>query len=424
MSNSKIRLVVILAAISIIGIFITQIFWLRKAFDEKEIQFNHTVNTALKNVAESLLRFNHSAIPEENPVSQLSSNYFVVRINDAIDVNMLEYMIQNEFNTYNLKADFEYGIYDCASEKMVYGNYMSQSDNTITKRSSLPVWNEDNYYFGVLFPNKKRTVIGQMEIWLFSTLVLLIVMVFFAYTLYLILRQRRLSEIQKDFVNNMTHEFKTPISTINISAEVLKNPAIIKSPRRLLNYATIIHEESRRLQKQVDRVLETTTASNTNLQLNAEKLDLHEIITKCKNMLGSNTEDADIKSNFQLDAKQTVITGDKLHLTNMFRNLLDNAIKYAGNEKPEITIVTKNQTNSIIVSIQDNGIGISNKNLKKVFDKFYRVSTGNQHDVKGFGLGLNYVTLVVQAHHGKIDVESNLEIGSTFIITLPLSNDQ
>ncbi len=423
MSNSKIRLVVILATISILGIFITQIFWLRKAFDEKEIQFNHTVNSALKNVAENLLIFNNSTIPDENPVSQLSSNYFVVRINDAIDVNMLEYMIQNEFNTYDLKADFEYGIYDCASEKMVYGNYVSQSDKIITKRSSLPVWNEDNYYFGVLFPNKKRTVIGQMEIWLFSTLVLLIVMVFFAYTLYLILRQKRLSEIQKDFVNNMTHEFKTPISTINISAEVLKNPKIIESPRRLLNYATIIHEESRRLQNQVDRVLETTTASNTNLTLSKERLDLHEIISKCKNMLASGTEQADIALDFQLDAHQTVMDGDKLHLTNMFRNLLDNAIKYSGEKKVEITITTKNTEKEIFISIQDKGIGISDKNQKKVFDKFFRVSTGNQHDVKGFGLGLNYVLLVVQAHKGKIGLESSLGVGSTFIITLPLRNE-
>ncbi len=424
MSNSKIRLVVILATISIIGIFITQVFWLRKAFDEKEIQFNHTVNSALKNVAENLLKFNNSTIPEENPVSQLSSNYFVVRINDAIDVNMLEYMIQNEFNAYDLNVDFEYGIYDCANEKMVYGNYVSQSDITIEKRSSLPVWNEDNYYFGVLFPNKKRTVIGQMEIWLFSTLVLLIVMVFFAYTLYLILRQKRLSEIQKDFVNNMTHEFKTPISTINIAAEVLKNPDITASPRRLLNYATIIHEESMRLQKQVDRVLETTTASNSNLTLNEERIDLHEVISKCKNMLTSGEQQVDIKLDFQLNAKQAVVTGDKLHLTNMFRNMLDNAIKYAGENPPNITIATKNQKKSILVFIKDNGIGISDENLKKVFEKFYRVSTGNQHDVKGFGLGLHYVSLVVQAHLGKIDLESSLGIGSTFTITLPLINEQ
>ena len=238
MSRTTLRIVIVLAALSIVGITLTQIYWVRKAFDLRENQFNRDVNTALLSVASKIFEINKTPSPANNPVTQLSTNYFVVLINGPIDGSLLEFLLTTEFERHNIKADFEYGIYDCIERCMVGGNYISPKKNIKANMPAFPQWKDDGYYFGVQFPAIEANLISQMGIWGFSSAVLLIVIFFFVYTLFVILKQRRLSEVQKDFINNMTHEFKTPISTIAISTEVLKDPGIIHTPERLLNYAT------------------------------------------------------------------------------------------------------------------------------------------------------------------------------------------
>jgi two-component system phosphate regulon sensor histidine kinase PhoR len=248
--------------------------------------------------------------------------------------------------------------------------------------------------------------------------VLLVVIGFFAYTLFVIMKQKRLSEIQKDFINNMTHEFKTPISTIAVSTEVLKNPDIIHHPERLLNYTTIIEKENLRLKQQVDRVLQMARLDKEDIGLKKELIDVHEIIRDAiKNTSGALLEKSGSIS-CDLNATRSTIQADKLHLTNVLYNLIDNAIKYC-KSSPHIVIQTRDDKKNILIEIQDNGIGISKDDQKRVFQKFYRVHTGNVHDVKGFGIGLNYVKSIVLAHLGKIHLHSELEKGSTFKIILP-----
>jgi two-component system, OmpR family, phosphate regulon sensor histidine kinase PhoR len=420
MKQRTIRLFLILATVSIIGITATQLFWVKKAFDLKETQFNHNVNLALRNVAQAILTFNNHKIPAANTVKQLSSDYFVVMVNDVIDANLLETLLRREFGKRNLTTDFEYGIYDCQTETMVYGNYVSlnpkQAD--LQKPSSLPVWNKDLYYFGVYFPDKDSNLLSQLGIWVYSTIMLLVVIVFFAYTMFVILKQRRLSEIQRDFINNMTHEFKTPIATIAISAETLRNPNMVQHPARLLNYATIIQDEATRLKNQVERVLQMATADREKLKLNKEPVNIHDLVHQVTANMQLALQEKNGRISYFLEALQPVITADKLHLTNIIYNLLDNAIKYCKTE-PDISISTCNTSGGITISIKDNGIGINAENSKKVFDKFYRVPTGDVHDVKGFGLGLNYVQLLVKAHHGRITLESDGTSGSTFHVYLP-----
>ncbi len=273
MKSSSIRFVVILAALSIVGITITQIYWVRRAFDLKEAEFERTVNTALYNVAHQIFNINQTPSPSNNPVKQLSTNYFVVMVNSEIDASLLEYLLRNEFERRGIIADFEYGVYDCSSERMVYGNYVplktSKEKNT-TK--NLPKWTNQGYYFGVQFPNRAAHIINQMGIWSFSSVVLLLVITFFSYTLFVILKQKRLSEIQKDFINNMTHEFKTPIATIAVSAEVLKDPNIVQQPERLMNYAGIIEKENLRLKQQVERVLQMARLDKEDIGLKKERV--------------------------------------------------------------------------------------------------------------------------------------------------------
>jgi two-component system phosphate regulon sensor histidine kinase PhoR len=281
MKSSTIRLVVVLATLCIVGITITQVYWVKRAFDLKEAEFERQVNTALINVAQQIYKLGNTPSSANNPVKQLSTNYFVVSVNNQIDAGILEFLLRTEFEKRNIKADFEYGIFDCTHEKMVYGNYVSMrsTDSKNEPVKNLPSWaNHGGYYFGVQFPNREAQILNQMGIWSFSSVVLLLVIVFFSYTLFVILKQKRLSEIQKDFINNMTHEFKTPIATIAVSTEVLKNPDIVKQPERLLNYTTIIENENKRLKKHVERVLQMARLDKEDIGLKKENINLHEVI--------------------------------------------------------------------------------------------------------------------------------------------------
>ena len=423
MSRLTLRIIIVLAGLSIAGITFTQVYWVRKAFDIRENQFYRDVNSALIHVAGRIFEINKTPSPANNPVTQVSTNYFVVTINGPIDTNLLEFLLATEFEKRNIKTDFEYGVYDCIYKCMARDAEPAAGNTRLVNQENLPKWDGasmDGYYFGVQFPQLEANLIGQMGIWLFSSAVNLVVIFFFIYTLFVILKQRRLSEIQRDFINNMTHEFKTPISTIAISAEVLKNPSIINTPERLLNYTTIIQNENNRLRQQVERVLQMARLDKEEIKLKKELLDVHDIINEAvKNIsISKTTPDSDFELN--LDSPVAQVHADKLHLTNVFFNLLDNAIKYCKGT-PRISISTTKLNDLLHITVKDNGIGISPENHRKVFQKFFRVPTGNLHDVKGFGIGLNYVKLVIESHKGRINLASELGKGSTFTLILPVA---
>lgn len=393
---------------------------MRRAFDLKEAEFERTVSTALFNVANQIYDINKTPSPAVNPVKQVSTNYFVVLVNGETDAGLLEFLLRSEFEKRSIKADFEYGVYDCHSERMIYGDYVPlQTAKEKVTNKKLPTWSNFGYYFGVQFPNREAHLINQMGIWSFSSFVLLIVIVFFAYTLFVILKQKRLSEIQKDFINNMTHEFKTPISTIALSTEVLKDPNIIHQPERLLNYTTIIEKENSRLKQQVERVLQMARLDKEDIGLKKEMVDVHQIIRdaikNCSHMLHEKHGSIDCV----LNAARHEIEADRLHLTNVLYNLIDNAIKYC-KTSPHIVIRTNDSHKNLVIEVEDNGIGITADNQKRVFQKFYRVPTGNVHDVKGFGLGLSYVKTIVEAHQGQVRLESEFGKGSIFKVSFPV----
>ncbi|HRW99117.1 MAG TPA: HAMP domain-containing sensor histidine kinase, partial [Cyclobacteriaceae bacterium] len=323
MSRTTLRIVIVLAALSIVGIAVTQIYWVSRALDIRENQFNRDVNAALRNVASQIFEINRTPSPANNPVNQLSTNYFVVAINGTIDVNLLEFLLITEFEKRNINADFEYGIYDCSDRCMVYGNFISVKNSKNARLiKDLPPWKDEGYYFGVQFPYLQANLLSQMGIWGFSSAVLLIVIFFFVYTLFVILKQRRLSEVQKDFINNMTHEFKTPISTIAISSEVLKDPGISQEPSRLLKYATVIEQESQRLKQQVDRVLQMARLDENKFELSKEEVSGNELIKEAVQQCQMSIEQKGGNIQLRLNATQHGITVDKLHFTNVVFNLI------------------------------------------------------------------------------------------------------
>lgn len=412
----------ILATLCIVGITITQLYWLRRAFDLKEAEFERTVTAALFNVANQIVDINNTPSPAMNPVKQVSTNYFIVMVNGDVKASLLEFLLRSEFEKRNIRVDFEYGIYDCMNERMKYGDYVSfrPSKEKVTSRR-LPEWDDYAYYFGVQFPNREAHILNQMGIWSFSSIVLLIVIIFFAYTIFVIMKQKRLSEIQKDFINNMTHEFKTPISTIAVSTEVLKDPDIVHHPERLLNYATIIEKENVRLKQQVERVLQVAKLERDDIGLKKEKVDVHEVINDAIKNTTMALQERNGSVTCDLKAARHHVNADRLHLTNVLYNLIDNAIKYCSHE-PHVVIETRDDGKYMGIAVRDNGIGIAPEHLKRIFEKFYRVPTGNVHDVKGFGIGLNYVKTLIEAHKGIIKVESEPGKGSTFRIMLPELN--
>ncbi len=418
MKRNQIRFIVILGTFAIIGIIVIQIYWMQKAWNIKEKQFNQTIFIGLQNVAEKLSTYSQTEPPNENPVNQLSSNYFVVNTDCIIDVNVLDYYLRTEFDKLNIDTDYEYAVYDCHNDKMVYGNYVSikGKDNSIEMTTNMPKYSEYVYYFGVNFPSKTNSLTGDMGLWIIFSAILLVSVIFFSYAIFIILRQKRLSELQKDFINNMTHEFKTPISSINISADVISNPEIVNDPERLQNYGGIIKQENQRLNNQVEKVLQIARIEKLGFELKKESVELNEIIREVTNNSKTNNANS-VKIEAHLDENIPEIFADGLHLTNIFYNLIDNAVKYSLGY-PEIIIRTKLKGKVALVTVQDNGPGISKEFQKKVFQKFFRIPTGNIHNVKGFGLGLYYVKNICQSHRWKIWLESGTNKGSTFVIEI------
>ncbi len=439
--TKNLRRLILLAGVALAGIVIIQIYWVSMAQkilrDEKVVQekilvqeekkFNDRVIIALTNVAGKILSINRDKSEPYNVVKQLKSNYFVVRINDTLHPYLLESLLKREFNLRNIKENFEYGIYDCFTDSVVYGNYVNFDSSKLEEKRNTPQikFDNDGHYFSVFFPNRETYEIkigeqNQLGGWLFTSVIILLVLLFFIYAIVVVLKQKRLADVKNDFINNMTHELKTPIATISLAAEVLNKDGIESDSNRIHQYASIIKHENKRLENMVERVLKLATLEKEKLELKSASTNIHELLGECVESYKTQIETNGGKITLNLNAEKCITIADKVHLLNVFSNLIDNARKYS-TRQPEIIISTENKSNAILIRFFDNGIGIAPENLKMIFEKFYRVPTGNIHNVKGFGLGLFYVKYIIEEHNGKINVQSKPGIGSTFEIDLPLT---
>jgi len=421
MKNSTVVRVIVLGAIAIVGIIGMQAYWVVSTWNINEEEFNNKVSLALYNVARSLADVNQSKLPPRNIVHQRTSNYYIVNIEDEIDANLLEYFLQKELESLALNVDFEYAVFDCTTDAMVYGNYISYSSNQKeqVELGNLPKYEDLTYYFGVKFPARSGYLLGKMQLSLFFSFILLLTLAFFAYSMYVILRQKRLSEMQKDFINNMTHEFKTPLSTIKISADVFLNSPIVRADNRLSQYATIIREQNERLDRQVEKVLQLAKVERGNFEIHPERVRFSSLLGKVLEGTRPQMDKRGGALDVDLAGAGVTVLADPLHLNNILYNLLDNAVKYC-RQSPQVSVRTRRTGEWLHVAIQDNGIGIAKEHQSRVFDKFYRIPTGNVHDVKGFGLGLYYVKKICDAHGWKIQVESELGRGTRVTITMPV----
>ncbi len=423
MKNGTILRVILLGALAVMGILTIQTYLLMNTWNAEEKEFEEKVTIALQNVAKEFEKLG-TTIPTYDLIIQTLPNYYVVNINDFIDANNLEIFLRREMEAVGMREDFEYGIYNCDTRKMAYGNYITYSaevpEQPKNKVEQLPVPVEAKfpYYFGVRFPNRTSEILSGMRLTLIFSAILLVTILFFLYSMFIILRQKRLSEMQKDFINNMTHEFKTPISTIKISADTFLNSPEIKENERLLQYANIISEQNNRLNGQVEKVLQLAKIERDNFKLHLEKLDLHDLLKSILASAKIQVEKQGGTLDCQLTATHFIVNADRLHLTNIIHNLLDNAVKYC-REKPHITIKTENiSSGKLRLKVVDKGLGIAKEYAGKIFEKFYRVPTGNVHNVKGFGLGLFYTKNICDAHGWKISLDSEAGKGTAISITI------
>jgi two-component system phosphate regulon sensor histidine kinase PhoR len=417
MKVSRLRLLVILSVLSIIGILAVQAVWVRNAYALRERQFRQSAFIALQDVADEVAQLNHFTL-NRYAVTQLSADYFIVNTDAPIDPITLEGFIQQSLQQHNLITDYEYGIYNCETDRMVYGAYISTGNPALSKTRlqngrNLPKFPRYTYYFGIRFPAQTAFVAGQLSGWLWSTVAVLLVVIFFGYTLIVVLKQRRLTEVQRDFINNITHELQTPVSTIRIAADVLQSDTIIQQPDRLKQYARVLGEESKRLQQQVNSVLQLARSERTGFILEPTKVDIHNLMRKAVDTFGQTVK-------LNLTATDSWIQADPYHLETALNNLIDNALKYC-DQTPCIVLHTRTEKGQLIWSVIDNGIGIAQTYQKMVFTQFFRVPSGHTHNVKGFGLGLYYVRQVIRAHGWQLSLTSEPGLGSTFQIVCPVS---
>ena len=275
------------------------------------------------------------------------------------------------------------------------------------------------------FPEKKDYIFDSVSVMIPSMIFTIVLLMTFIFTIYIIFRQKKLTEMKNDFINNMTHEFKTPISTISLAAQMLNDPAVGKSPSMFQHISSVINDETKRLRFQVEKVLQMSMFDRQKATLKMKGLDVNELITGVVNTFTLKVERYNGKIETDLKATDAFVLADEMHITNVIFNLMDNAVKYKRDDVDLLLIVkTWNEPGRLMIAIQDNGIGIKKENIKKIFEKFYRVHTGNLHDVKGFGLGLAYVKKIITDHKGTIRAESELNVGTKFIIALPLLKNE
>jgi two-component system, OmpR family, phosphate regulon sensor histidine kinase PhoR len=420
MNRTAVRLVLILGILAIAGIISVQFYFIREAMNQESRQLNQTITIALSSVAEDLARYNDAELPRQNPVFHHSPDYYIVNVNTHIQPDILEQFLVTEFKIRGLTLDFEYGIYDCQTDQMVYGRLVRFGENPKFKpmQDSLPKSSDYLYYFGIHLAGRNQMILDSLRIWYFFSFILFLVIIFFVYTQMIILRQRRYAEVQRDFINTMTHEFKTPLASLSMSADVIQRPEILKEPERLFRYGEIIRSQVNHLLKQVELVLEMGGPAGDRLLIKKENVRLRELLRELCEQMEPRVHCSRGLLTFNYRSAIEKIEADPLHLTNIILNLLDNALKYSG-DIPVIAVLVTDTTEGLLIEVIDQGMGIPAKLKKRVFDKFYRVPTGNIHNTKGFGLGLYYTRNAVRAHGWKITLESREGQGTTMRILVP-----
>jgi two-component system, OmpR family, phosphate regulon sensor histidine kinase PhoR len=415
MKFSKLNSLILAGLIAIIGVIIMQLFLLNQAYTFEKKESEAKIFYALQDVVEKIHRDNKTILPATNYVRKVNESYFIANVNDVFENNILEHYLRSEFAKVKLDLDFEYAIYNCATDEMVYGNYISSDgkpkkkcENCFTKNSDL------TYYFAVRFPKLQMSYFSSLQqYWLF-TFVLFGVLIIYVYSVLLMLKQKHYTELQRDFINNMTHEFKTPLASILIASKYASAQVEITQNPKLSRYLSIIIEQSNKLNQHIEQILSLAKVESSQIQLQLEKINWLKTIELVEENIALKYPK---KAIISYENKEITILADRFHFYNIIYNVIENAVKYA-NEKPKIEISWKENQSNYELQFLDNGQGIPEKDLPFIFDKFYRVSREDNKEIEGFGIGLSYVKKICQLHRWKVAI-ANTTNGLQITIRIP-----
>lgn len=417
--SKTLRLVILTSTVLITIIVAIQLVWLQKVYLYEEKQFNINVSKSIRSLYTDMELVSDATDNVQKVVENVNPDVYLLKIDCSPNLEQLWVNVKSELTDFDVYTDCRAAIYDTAEKKYTAEQYINLPDSYFPseKEKDLPVYERDYAYIALYFPHRGQYIIKQMMFWIASSGLLLLVLIGFGFSIFYLYRQKFFNETQRDFVNNFTHEFKTPLAVIKIAADVLQQKTIIEKPDKLKNYAGIIHEQTSHLQSQVQRLLEIAYTDRSSLPLEKEKFDINLLIEESINDLQPLIEQKNAIVNTNFVKHGAIINADKPYLRLCLINLIENAIKYAA--IPVIDISTKIEANYFCIAVKDNGIGIATEHQKKIFDRFYRITEGDLHTSKGFGLGLHFVKKVIDTHKGKIDVTSEPGKGSSFTIKLP-----
>jgi len=443
-------IIFILISLSLIGIIYIQVNWLFTMLENKQEELERNVVLAMDDVGKTLVEQKGSLPNLKNPNGSPNftwpSDQFLKELNrpSTIGEKFTDYeiaeMLQRAFRQHGLKdTRFEFAVtsnFNLISYELKSMNFMKDAEDTIHNKAfiyPLLVPSGSNYEglvpdetMMVIVPNIKRIVLKQIR-WMIigSVLFTLIIIAAFLLTVSALLRQKKLSAIKNDFINNMTHEFKTPLATISLAVDALRNEKVSQDKAKSEYFSSIIKEENKRMNKHVETILQSALLDRQEVKLNLNPLHVHNVIREVLENFELQLQHKHGKATLNLNAANDFIMADEVHFTNLISNLIDNAIKYSkDNQDLCLKLSTQNTNKHLQIRIEDNGIGMSKESQRRIFEKFYRAHTGNIHNVKGFGLGLSYVKTMIDAHNGKIKVDSTLGKGTTFTIELPLAKSE
>lgn len=459
MNKKYIWIVSIVLSISLFSLILLQGWFFQNARNLKKEQLDLTVNIALNNVTNELERmereqriqvymeysrrqqqilvptgkYSGTKVFQSQSIfssggysnSNLFNSDFLINtkpLNERIEFDKLEGIIAKALTNNNIFLNFEFAIKTGSTFNYMSDNYLQNAEKKkryakVLFPNETPSLSSKQSFLLIYFPSADDFFADAFKFVIPASILILILILSTAFTIYIIFRQKRVSNIKNDFINNMTHEFKTPISTISLASQMLKDNTFSNTPQTVERISNIISEESKRLSFQVETILQMAVSEDVEMKLKKKNINLNDLIEKHVPNFRINVEKQGGTILTHLATNLKNIEGDEVHIGNLISNLLDNALKYS-HETPEITISTENKNGQILMSIADNGIGIAKKDQQMIFERFYRVHTGNLHNIKGFGLGLSYVKKVVDAHKGTIELESMLGKGSKFTIVL------
>jgi two-component system, OmpR family, phosphate regulon sensor histidine kinase PhoR len=414
--NNRIKIIVLAGLIAFVGIITIQVLWLKQAFDEEEKKFSQNIQVSLLEVANEMNRYYGYTTPHANPVDKLSKDYYVVNMRNDFEAKTLELLLINNFKSKGISTNFEYAIYDCETDDMLYGSYIQFDKKEDAQPSTyFPKAKNLVYYFAVRFPDKNSFIYASLKGWIILCVAMVITLFIYLYAIYIILQQQKYATLQRDFINNMTHEFKTPLASILIASNFLSKNETVSNDDKLKQYSNIIIEQGKKLDSHLEKILNVAKDDVNPLQLNKETVNVPETLNKAIDIIKLKYPAANIVINNTAD--KTAIQADAFHFANIVYNFLDNSIKYC-DKTPEIHIDLKNEGNNLVMKIADNGIGISAKHLKHVFEKFYRAPESKKLAVNGFGLGLYYVKKICELHGWKLKAESETGNGTIIVLTM------